>query len=154
MTPQEYVKQAVRTESTNFEIIKDRLTPQTIRGLHAAVGISTEAGELLDAFKKFVYYGKPLDAVNVKEEISDCLWYIAVMCDAYGFDMEEVMARNIAKLKMRYPDKFTEKAAQVRDLDAERNVLEQTVAPWLEKLDCPLGLDADDENDESVAETN
>ncbi len=34
------------------------------------------------------------------------------------------MDRNIAKLRKRYPERFTEQAANVRDLEAERSVLE------------------------------
>ena len=35
------------------------------------------------------------------------------------------MDTNIAKLKARYGDKFTEQAASERDLDTEREILEQ-----------------------------
>src|ERR1035437_131468 len=39
--------------------------------LHMVVGISGEAGELLDAIKKQVIYRKPLDRENVIEELGD-----------------------------------------------------------------------------------
>lgn len=46
--------------------------------LHCATGLVTESAELVDAIKKHVFYGKPLDVVNIKEEIGDLLWYIAI----------------------------------------------------------------------------
>lgn len=46
--------------------------------LHCATGLVTESAELVDAIKKHVFYGKPLDVVNIKEEIGDILWYIAI----------------------------------------------------------------------------
>ena len=92
--------------------------------LHAAMGISTEAGELLDNLKKVFYYGKTFDEVNFKEELGDVLWYIGMVCERMGWQMDDIMATNIAKLKVRYPEKFTEEAAERRDLESERAVLE------------------------------
>ena len=65
-----------------------------------------------------------LDLVNVKEEIGDLLWYIAIMLNVLDTDFETVMRTNIAKLKARYPDKFTEEKATHRDLNKERQILE------------------------------
>lgn len=74
------------------------------RLLHGALGCGTEAGELLDAVKRATFYGKPVDAVNVVEECGDLLWYIAIALDAVGATMGQAMARNVAKLRARYPD--------------------------------------------------
>lgn len=41
-----------------------------------------------------------------------------------GFDMKAALNRNIEKLALRYPEKFTEYHAINRDIDAERKVLE------------------------------
>ena len=40
------------------------------------VGVSGEAGELLDAVKKAVIYRKPLDLENVIEELGDLEFYM------------------------------------------------------------------------------
>ncbi len=45
------------------------------RALHAAVGVSGEAGELLDAIKKTWIYEEPLDLENIIEECGDSLFY-------------------------------------------------------------------------------
>lgn len=106
----------------------DRTQPldaKTTDLLHCAIGASTEAGELLDAFKKHIFYGKPLDTVNVGEEIADMMWYLTNLCRLTGLDMEVLMQNNIDKLRKRFPEKFTQEGALNRDLDAERKELEK-----------------------------
>lgn len=76
--------------------------------LHATLGISGEAGELLDAVKKTFIYNKPLDVVNAKEELGDLLWYIALACRTLNVTFEEIMQMNIDKLSKRYPEKYTD----------------------------------------------
>ena len=104
--------------------LKDNLREGLSDELHMAIGISTESGELLDAYKKHFAYGKDLDVVNVGEEIADIMWYISNLCRIKNIDIEEIMQRNIEKLKARYPEKFTQEKALSRNLDAERNILE------------------------------
>jgi len=118
-----YVKLALRTESQAFYMNEATLNQDT-RLIHAAMGLATEAGEFLDPLKKALFYGKPVDKVNLTEELGDIMWYIAIACDALGVELGDVMQRNITKLATRYPDKFTTDAAINRDLDAERKVLE------------------------------
>jgi len=116
----------LRTENRDFESIRDRLSlKRTIRLLHGSVGVSTEAGELLDAVKKYIFYGKPIDRVNIKEEIGDALYYIALLMDELDLKLEDILEVNISKLRTRYPDKFSEEKAENRDLQAERKILEQ-----------------------------
>ncbi len=104
--------------------LKDNLREGLSDELHMVIGISTEAGELLDAYKKHFAYGKDLDVVNVGEEIADIMWYISNLCRIKGIDLEEMMQRNIDKLKARYPEKFNQDKALNRNLDVERNILE------------------------------
>lgn len=44
---------------------------------HMEMGIITEIGEIVDPFKKKLAYGKPIDLVNVGEEIADLSWYVS-----------------------------------------------------------------------------
>lgn len=117
MDMREYIQQSKRT-------LVDQGKDSNL--LHGAIGISTEAGELLDAFKKHIYYGKELDVVNLKEEIGDIMWYIAILCRELNLDMDDILQTNIDKLKARYPEKFTSHQAIYRDLKTERNILEKT----------------------------
>ena len=93
--------------------------------LHMAIGASTEANELLDAYKKQFAYGKELDKVNVSEEIFDCFWYLVNLCRMLNIDIEKGLQTNIDKLRARYPEKFTEYHALNRDLEKERTILEK-----------------------------
>ena len=55
--------------------IVDELTPMQAFALHMAIGVSGEAGELLDTIKKFAIYQKPLDFTNLVEELGDIEFY-------------------------------------------------------------------------------
>lgn len=117
----DYIKNVKKTESAIFSMVDNRIR----RLLHGAMGCSTESGELLDTIKKYLFYGKKIDFVNVKEEIGDLLYYIAIMIDELDTSFEEIMKKNIEKLKARYGEKFSEDKAINRDLNIERNILEQ-----------------------------
>lgn len=120
MEYKDYQEQSQRTFANRKEPLSEKQTDL----LHCAIGLSTEAGELLDAFKKNIYYGKPLDTVNVGEEIADCMWYISNLCRMAEIDFEKILENNINKLKVRYPEKFTEENALNRNLESERKELE------------------------------
>jgi NTP pyrophosphatase (non-canonical NTP hydrolase) len=92
--------------------------------LHMVLGMQTEAAEIADVYKKTIAYRKPLDFVNIKEEIGDLMWYVANLCNMNGWDLREILDTNIAKLEARYPEKFTEEQAINRNLVAEREILE------------------------------
>lgn len=126
MNSKQYIKDAVRTESKNFKAMDERLSDKGLkRLLHAGIGLSTEAGEFLDALKKHIFYGKELDRINLAEEMGDLFWYCALIADELDVEFESIMATNIAKLKARYGDKFTEEKAEQRNLDTERDILDQ-----------------------------
>jgi len=92
--------------------------------LHAALGLATESGELLEAVYKAKWAGEKFDVVNCKEELGDLFWYMAILFREFGFTLEDVLQINNDKLDKRYGAKFTENAAIHRDLQAERNILE------------------------------
>ena len=115
-----YVKESEKTCAK----LKDDFRKGLADEMHMVMGISTEAGELLDAYKKHFAYGKQLDVVNVGEELADIMWYISNLCRMLNLDLEDVLQKNIDKLKARYPEKFDEKNALNRDLTKERAILE------------------------------
>lgn len=123
-TVRDYIEKCLRTESPPDDNLKARLLVR-VREVHAVFGLQTEVGELVDRFKREIFYGKEPDRTNVKEEIGDVLWYISLLLDCFGLTYEEVMEANIAKLAKRYPDKFNSKDAVNRNLSAERWVLEK-----------------------------
>lgn len=83
-------------------LIKNEITPEQANLLHMAVGVSGEAGELLDAIKKHVVYQKPLDVVNVKEEIGDLFFYLFNTMSSLNLSFEDIIQGNIDKLSVRY----------------------------------------------------
>ena len=121
-----FIKDSLRTESSIFNTLKniEDTSYSTPRLVHAAFGMQTETAEFTDALKKALFYGKPLDTINLKEELGDLLWYVAIAMDELGTDFETEMDRVIAKLEARYPEKFTADKALNRDLDTERAILE------------------------------
>lgn len=92
---------------------------------HMLMGMTTEVGELTDAFKKNLAYEKPIDWVNVEEELGDLMFYIASFCKIADIDLEAVIEKNVKKLEHRYPEKFSNDKANNRDLDGERKILEE-----------------------------
>lgn len=130
MLMRHYQKLAERTSATKTSEGRDacrhRLVHhrREIRLLHGVMGLCTEAGEAQDQLKRVIFYGADLDVVNLAEEVGDVLWYCAEILNALDVDMSDVMEKNIAKLRARFPDKFTEGDALNRDLDEEREALE------------------------------
>jgi NTP pyrophosphatase (non-canonical NTP hydrolase) len=122
----QYQASAHCTEAPITAELLARFTPDLIRLWHGACGLCTEVGEFQDALKAHCFYGKPLDAVNLAEEIGDIMWYMALVANTLGIDLADIAAKNIAKLRTRYPAKFSKHDATNRRLDAERKILEGT----------------------------
>lgn len=94
------------------------------RVFHAIVGSITESAELAEALRRAIFDETPLDRVNVLEEFGDINWYQAIATDALGGSFEETLKRNIAKLKARFPEKYSDERANNRNLQVERLILE------------------------------
>lgn len=65
-------------------ITKAKVESKELDTLHGGMGLLTEVGELYDAYKRHIFYRKDLDMINLKEEIGDILWYLAISLDARG----------------------------------------------------------------------
>lgn len=124
ITSENYVEHAMTTDCKYDAELYARMI-KCARLQHAAMGLVTEAGEFMDMLKKHIYYGKPLDLVNAKEENGDSFWYLALAMDELSTTMNEVLTLNINKLKLRYPAKFSSEDAINRDIVAERELLER-----------------------------
>ena len=108
------------------DIVKN-LTPEQANLWHMAIGVSGEAGELLDAIKKHVIYQKPLDVENVKEELGDMLFYMSNLMQSVGLSFEEVLQHNVDKLSVRYSSgSYSNKQAQER-ADKVSEVVEKVI---------------------------
>ena len=82
-------------------ILKE-LTPSGAHLLHMCMGISGEAGELVDAIKKSIFYCKELDYENVIEELGDLEFYLEGLRQGLGLTREQCIRSNVVKLGKRY----------------------------------------------------
>ena len=93
-----YTSYALRTNQWDYPNLWDRMgltgqpNPVWVDMYHGALGVFTEAGELCDALKKATFYGRA-DKVNLVEEIGDCFWYLAILGNAAGFTMADLVNR-------------------------------------------------------------
>lgn len=120
----------VKTLAKSGDVIAAEITGDDAHNLHMAVGISGEAGELLDAVKKAVIYRKPLNLKNVVEELGDLEFYMEGLRQKLGITREETLTANKEKLGERYKGfKYSDGAAQTRE-DKKRKL--DLSAPYLD----------------------
>lgn len=79
--------------------------------LNGALGITGEAGEVADLIKKHVFHGHDLDRGEIVKELGDVCWYVALLATSIGVGLDEILDRNIEKLKRRYPEGFSSEAS-------------------------------------------
>lgn len=96
MTGSEYQVLAMRTAS------KLRPTDAFYHGIHM---LAAEAGECNGLVQK-TFQGHELDDEKMFDELGDVLWAVARICSAMDVTIDDIMQRNIDKLKRRYPDGF------------------------------------------------
>lgn len=104
-----YQKEACRTAPPGETLLQALM--------HCSLGFSTEAGEYTTEVKRAMIYGNPLSDKMKKhmlEEIGDLLWYAAYACAQLDAPLSKVMSNNIEKLRIRFPDKFTQFHAEAR----------------------------------------
>lgn len=111
MVANEYQQLAMRTnDGKATERLAGKIeTPCTydIGGiLNAALGLSGEIGEFNDVLKKWVFHQKEIDLEHAKKELGDIMWYVAMMCHSFGWELNDILQMNVEKLKLRYPDGF------------------------------------------------
>ena len=60
----------------------------------------------MEIVKKMVFQGKPWNDANREHlivELGDVMWYVAQACMALDVSFDDVVERNVEKLKARYP---------------------------------------------------
>ena len=109
MNINKFIEESARTMSDSWH--PENIKTETFHGI---IGVAGEAGELLDAAKKAVFYNHELDKENLREEIGDIMWYIAAIIRSEGWDIESILQENIDKLRKRYPESFSSELARER----------------------------------------
>ena len=82
---------------------------------NGAMGLCGESGEVADLIKKHLFQGHELNRVKVVEELGDVFWYGALIAEAVGATLSEVMLTNRKKLEERYPDGFSKERSIHRE---------------------------------------
>jgi NTP pyrophosphatase (non-canonical NTP hydrolase) len=96
MTIDEYQAAALRT--ANSKDAKNEL-------FHLFLGLVGEAGEIAEKAKKIIRdqdsdFSK-WDVDDVKKELGDVLWHVAVIANYFDISLEDVAQTNVAKLASR-----------------------------------------------------
>ena len=99
MTINEYQKLAMTT--LNPELSKKDVL------INGVMGLCGESGEAIDIVKKHLHQGHELDREKLIRELGDIAWYLAETAAALDVSLEEVLERNIEKLRSRYPEGFS-----------------------------------------------
>ena len=100
----DYEAAAARTINARLDD-RDRLAD-------AAAGLAEEAGEVLGLVRKHLYMAHPLDRERLTKELGDALWCLAMTARACGITLDEVAEANVAKLRGRYPEGYSDEASR------------------------------------------
>lgn len=115
MTGNKYQELAMRTNDggSTMRLIKEinckdaKLKCVSVGGvLNACLGLAGEVGELNDLVKKAIFHEKEVDTEHLKKELGDVMWYVSMMCQSMGWELDEILQMNVDKLMARYPDGF------------------------------------------------
>ena len=77
---------------------------------HAITGLTGEAGEVADVWKKIKYMGLEYNAETkdkLIKELGDVCWYLISAATALDVPLEQIIDANIEKLKARHPHGFS-----------------------------------------------
>ena len=112
MTFEEYQRQAVRTAMIDRHAVSGQV--------ELALGLGAEAGSVSRIFKKVVRddIGVAEQSEQLKDELGDVLWYVAVLSDGIGLRLEDVAEANIDRTQDRYPSGEELSEVDLPDLEA------------------------------------
>ena len=106
MTLDDYQTRAARTTNAALD--------DTERLLDAAAGLAEESGEILGLVRKHAYQSRELNREQLKIELGDALWCLAMTARAAGLTLDDVASANVAKLNARYPTGYSDAASRER----------------------------------------
>lgn len=103
----EYQKKAHETADYPYGFIgKEIEGEQNLASyIYPALGLSEEAGEVAGKLAKAVRDNEGVvdgeRLIAVKKELGDVCWFVAELCTCFGFELEDVMQKNLDKLASR-----------------------------------------------------
>jgi len=103
--------------ASNFSDTAQRYVARTTYAAEIAANIT-------DLLKKHVMYGKELNRESLRLDIKRLLAALCSMAGCIGYSIEKIAEMNDAKLRARYPEKFTQEGAINRNLQAEAEAMQ------------------------------
>ncbi len=107
MTVNEYQSLAMKTKNP-------ALTERELL-VNAVMGLCGESGEAVDIVKKHLFHAHELDRDALIKELGDVAWYLAEAATALDVPLDEILSRNIDKLRRRYPEGFDAERSKNRE---------------------------------------
>ncbi len=84
----------------NYQTLATKsFTDKKEHSLMGAIYLAEETGEVVRPLKRHYFRGYTLDKENLIEEMGDLIWSLTQIASAEGIDLEEVLERNLQKLK-------------------------------------------------------
>lgn len=106
--------------SFNFEFVENRILNFLLPMVQILV-LHECNHYIIDSAKKELAYGKENQINHIM--IADYLEKLMTLSNHYNLDMHVILAKNINKLYVRYPDKFTSENAIYKNIANERKEL-------------------------------
>lgn len=100
-----------------------KLNLSSISPLDKTIELLKSSIEILDMYKKFMFYKRPVDHGKLLSLLSFINDSLNDLCYLYGLNILELESNNINKLYVRFPEKFTTENAITRDLEKEFEAL-------------------------------
>lgn len=111
-----------RLSARNEEIISVDFSKLSPQAFHYLLGMMAEIPEVALALVRG-------DNVEAAGELGDLEWFRTRLASHIGASLTDIHAGNIAKLKARHPERFSDDDPSARDLEAERAALEGAAEP-------------------------
>lgn len=126
-----YLGLGFNSRNERFELAPEVIVLATCSGVQPPPALSevvwamrNSVGQLASKIKAHLFYGRELDDLEVMVDLRTVSVGASVACLILDVPVEVVLETNQKKLRARYPEKFTEELANIRDLDNERAILE------------------------------
>jgi len=113
-----YVAVAADELGTSFDDLLRFARPED----NVAKQLIEHAGGALDCVKRGLFYGVNFDRDRFQGHLCQIVHAVQAIAGHQGYSLEEVQARNIAKLAKRYPEKFLTERAVNRNVAEEMSV--------------------------------
>ena len=102
MDMNDYQEKAVKTAIyPEVAVVKEHELAYPVNFTYPLLGFAGEVGEICNKLKKVIRDNTPINSEDMKAELGDCLWYLAVLANECGVDLNDIAEYNLEKLADR-----------------------------------------------------